>query len=200
MKKVKKVLVICLSAVLIMTSSLNTEASYVYTGSSVTTWEWFVTYRHYIYKDPTRWYVMFSNMDICPPVYHTQNHSSITLSYSISISYSSQTAVQFANQFGCTVSSQVIELTTQAGYGITQTESRSYAATGGVAATIPYDAPTGYYKMTLCHDFNSYRFDKYKDGQTDLISSDTAGIPYGVTYLAVLYSPSDSGSGYTIYG
>ena len=196
----KKRIAAALMAILILASGLNAHAYYEYTGTNFTVWEWFTTYRYYVYKDPDRWYVMFSGKDICPPYYHVENQSALTLSYTISVSYSSQTAVEFAYQFGCTVSAEVIEITTEAGHGVTQTSGYSIAATGGIAAHVPVDAPTGYYKMTLCHDFNSYRFDKYKNGQTTLISSDTAGIPYGVPYLAVLYSPTSSGSGYSIYG
>lgn len=156
-------------------------------------------YMYKIYKDNIMWAVMFPGKDICYPIYHVKNATAKTLSYERSAEYRSESAYAFASRWSVTASVEVIEAAVEKGFSRSYTQGLSVGTRAGVAAEIPITAPTGYYKMTICHNFEKYQFYKY-DEMGEFISSDYyAALPIRTPYLAVLYSTS-SDSGYTIYG
>jgi len=46
------------------------------------------------------------------------------------------------------------------GYGKTETMAFIISATGSVGRTVPSSASTGYYKMTICYDWEKVKLDK----------------------------------------
>lgn len=64
--------------------------------------------KYYVYKDSASWYYMMHQYDVCPPIYHTKNSGTTSLTYSQSISYGSQTSYSFSTAAGGTAGSKAV--------------------------------------------------------------------------------------------
>ena len=207
MKKTKRLVALFMVVVSIFVfAAVPASASYNSTGKSFNRSEGgflgigATKYTYKIYKDSSSWYSMFHNLDVCPAIYHSQNKGSTNLTYSKSKTYSSQTAASFSKSVGCSVGiSDLVGLTASATGGLTKTVGFSVTASGSVGRTIPSNASTGYYKMTICHNFYKYRLDKYKSGSSSLIASYYPAVATGSAYVAVLYGKTTSNSAYAKY-
>ena len=157
-------------------------------------------YTYKIYKDSSSWYVMYHDYDVCPAIYHPKGKGTTTLTYSQSKTLSEQTAYNFSCSIGCSVGiSELVNLTASATGGLTKASSCSITASGSVAQVIPSSASTGYYKMTICYNFEKFRLDKYKSGSSQIVASYYPALPVGKPYAAALYSTSTVDSTYKKY-
>ena len=207
MKKTRKIIMslfagIC-TGILIATSA---SATYNSTGKSFTNNEggFFgigaTKYNYKVYKDDTSWYAMFHYLDVCPAIYHSKGKGATSLTYNCSRSYTGTTAYQFGASIGANVKiSELVGLTATATGSQTKSYSYSVAASGSVGRTVPSNAKTGYYKMTICYNFDKFRLDKYKVGSSSILASYYPCLPKDNAYVAVLYSPSSSNSSYAKY-
>ena len=206
MKKTRKIIMslfagIC--TVLLMVTSAS--ATYYYTGKSFTNNEggFFgigsTKYNYKVYKDNNSWYAMFHYLDVCPAIYHSKGKGTTSLTYNCSKSYTGTSAYQFGASLGAKVEiPELVGLTAEVTGSQTKSYSYSVAASGSVGRTIPSNAKTGYYKMTICYNFNKYRLDKSEPGSSKFASYYPC-LPKGSAYVAVLYSPSSSNSSYAKY-
>ena len=204
MKKFKKFTALFLVVVsMFLIAATPANAAYYNTGKSFTLKEGgFLgigskTYTYKIYKDSANWYLMFHGCDVCPAIYHTKNSGSTNLTYSVSRTYSSQTAYSFSKSAGLTANAEMVSGTVSATGGMSKSYGYSVAASGSVGKTISSSAKTGYYKMTICYNFNKYQLKKYQ-GST-YKSSYYAALPKGNAYVAVLYGKNTSNSSYSKY-
>ena len=176
------------------------SAAYRSTGRSFSNWEGgrlfgigATEYTYKVYKDSGLWYVMFHHLDVCPPIYHSKNRGTTTLTYMHSKTYTGTTAYQFSASLGASIGiPELVNLTAGVTGGQTRSYSISVTASGKVGRTLPSPAETGYYKMTLCYNFDKYRLDKYKAGSSYRLASYYPCLPNGGAYVAVLYSKSNS--------
>lgn len=203
MKKLKGIIVLVL--VLILTTSLATvsDAAYKSTGKSFQIKRGgflgigATTYKYYVYKDSVEWYAMFHNYDVCPPIRHRQNRGETTLTYACSQSLSSESTYAFSLAMGCKAGSDIVNGTVSATGSQSRTRSYSIGATGSVGETIPARASTGYYKMTLCHNFYKYKLSEYVGNRRT--NTYYTAVPKGSPYVGVLYGKSTENSSYRLY-
>lgn len=204
MKNIKMVVSLLLVVCFVTFAAITPAgAAYSNTGKSFTLKEGGVlgigatTYKYKIFKDSDSWYVMFHDKDVCPAIYHKKGSGNTTLTYSVSRTYSSQSSYSFSTTAGLSAGADMVNATVSATSGMTQSYGYSVTASGSVGKTIKSDSKTGYYKMTICYNFDKYRLDKY-NGNT-LTAHYYAGIPKGNAYVAVLYGTSTSNSSYEKY-
>lgn len=204
MKRIKKVIALILIVVtMFLVASIPASAAYKNTGKSFTLKEGgflgigSTSYKYKIYKDSNNWYLMFHNFDVCPAIYHTKNRGATNLTYSKSRTYNSQTAYNFSVSAGLSAGKDLVNGTVGATGGMSKSYSYSVTASGSVGRTIPSSAKTGYYKMTICYNFDKYRLDKYKGNTYQKCYY--AALPKGSAYVAVLYGNTSSNSSYAIY-
>jgi hypothetical protein len=197
-------LTLAVSSTLVFPST-QAHAAYKNTGKSFTLTEGGVLgiggtkYVYKIFKEDKKRYKMYHNLDVCPAIYHTKNVGDITLKYSKSKTYSSQTAYKFSKSVGLKVPiAKVVELTAGVTHNITHTIKYSVSASNSVVVKLPAKSKTGYYKMTICHNYYKYRADKYKSGSSTKKASYYEGLPYGKAYVGVLYASEPVDSKYKI--
>ncbi len=88
-------------------------------------------YRYRIWKDTNDGYRIYNNLEVCPPIYHSQYSGNKNLSYSCSQTYSSETAYNFSVGVGCSVGIvELVSLTAQNAGGLTRTYGKRFTATG----------------------------------------------------------------------
>ena len=197
--RIKRFWTFLLFVVFIIIAGGHADAAFESTGHSFVLTEGGIQYLFYIHKNTDSSNYIFPNHDACYPIYHVKNNSSITLNYSLNVSYNSETTNQFAHRWTTGITNEELSLLIETEHLTQNTSGFSHGATGGVAATLQYSAPTGYYKLALCHNYRQYKLLKCTADGVGYIGSDIVSIPYGVPYLAVVFSTS-SGSGYSIYG
>lgn len=209
MKKLRKIIVSLIAgacAVVCMTAPAsayyyNTKKTFdIYEGGLFGSKVFATKYTYEVYKDSSSWYAMFHGLDVCPAIYHSKGKGSTTLTYSNSISYKSTTASEFSASLGASIGVEgIFEGTAGVTGGQTYTYGYSVTASGSVGRTLSSTAKTGYYKMTMCYNFDKYRLDKYKNGSTSILCSYYPCLPKGSPYIAVLYGASTSNSSYSKY-
>lgn len=199
MKRITKIITTALALLIVCIAAIApVSATYEYKGSFEHKEGGFLgigatSYTYKVYRDNIEAYLMYHSKDVCPPVYHTKDRGTIELSYTNSISISSQTAFNFSKSLGLEVGiEELVKLAASASNGLEFTTGITVTASGTVGKTLPADSPTGYYKFTPCQNFHQRRLDKYKTGSTVLLSSEHCFIPEGKTYLASLYSKDNS--------
>ncbi len=207
-KTFKKVITIILAAMMLfifLAIPANAiDPGYIYVGSRDETegalW-WKKTYTYKVYEDPNWARAFYPNKSICSPYYHQQGGADFTLSYTQSGTISAQVAVDFSRSLGLSAGSTAISIMVQVAQTFSTATGMSWAASGGVAASINSIAPTGYYLMVPARNFRRYETDKMLKGTTNVISSEYS---YGIvrnTYLLVIYDTSNAGaSNYHVYG
>lgn len=207
MKKAKRMIALLLVIVSVMAmAALPVNAAYVNTGKSFSLREGgflgigATSYTYKIFKDNRSWYAMFHRLDVCPAIFHSKGKGPTSLTYMQSKTYTSQTADDFSVSVGGSVGiSKLVGLTAEATGGQTKSYSYAVSASGSVGRTIPSTASTGYYKMTICYNFDKFRLDKYKSGSSSRTASYYPCLPKGNAYVSVLYGTSTSNSAYTKY-
>lgn len=199
MKRITKVITTVLVLLIVcITAIAPVNATYEYKGSFVNNEGGFIgigatSYTYKVYRDNVEAYLMYHSKDVCYPLFHTNGTGTIELSYTRSVSISSETAYNFSRSLGLEVGiAKLVELAASASNGLQKTTGISVTASGTVGTTLPSYSPTGYYKLTPCQNFHQRRLDKYKTGSNLLLSSEYCFIPENATYLAVLYSKDNS--------
>ena len=199
MKRISRVITIALALLMVCITVISTaSAAYVYQGSFENKEGGFLgigatSYTYDVFRDSVGAYAMYHSQDACYPLYHTKNSGTIELSYTKSVSVSSQTAFNFSKSLGLELEiEELVGLAASVSSGLEVTTGITVTASGTVGTTIASSAPTGYYKLTPCQNFHQRRLDKYKTGSTLLLSSDYCFIPEGDTYIATLYSTDNS--------
>lgn len=151
----------------------------------------FTTYDYEVYKDTTNW-VCLTGLNLTSAIRHTKNSGSKSLSFSISQTYSRQTANEFSTSLGGEAGvDKMVTACVDSGYGITVTVGREYQISSTVEATIPASADSGYYKLHVCYNYYAMKIIQRKDNVQKAMRE--VAMPYGESYAAVLYS-SDASS------
>lgn len=149
-----------------------------------------VRYYDYIcYKHTSSWYLM-TGLNLTMALYHSKNSGNKSLAFTMSQTYSSETAKNFSVGAGADAGiGDMVKASVELGYGVTKTTKREYQASSTIQATIPASANTGYYKMQICHNFYQMKITRQRTDGTEATTHYMA-IPYGTSYAAVLYSSS----------
>lgn len=185
---IKKTLCATTALFCLATSGSSVFASYSSTPNGrFSTVESKKSYIYDYYKDDASWYVMMYDYDACSPVYHVKNAGTTSLTYTNSFSYMKQSAYSFSSGMGLGASSEAVSQTCSFTGGMTYTKSFTCTASSQVGRTLPSSAKTGYYKFTLCHNFDKYKLKKHND-KDKYLSTTYCGIPKGDAYIALLYS------------
>ena len=207
MKKTRKLVTLVVAIITVFVITANpTSAAYYDTGILFANQEGgflgvgATTYVYKVYKDSSSWYTMFHSLDVCPAIYHSKYGGTTTLTYSVARTYTAQNSYSFSSSVGATVGiSELVGLTANATNGQTQSYSYSVAATGTVGRTIPSTASTGYYKMTICYNFDKFKLAKYYTNGTPLNQYYYPCLPKGNAYVSVLYGTTTNNSSYSKY-
>ncbi|MCI6400360.1 MAG: hypothetical protein SPF51_00220 [Candidatus Fimivicinus sp.] len=189
--KLKKITAFFLALVtLACIFSVSASASSTYKGT-VKLWGVIRYYNYKVYKDDASWYRM-TKINVTPTIYHTQNTGSKNLAFTIGGSYSSETAKSFSSSIGCNVGfGDAVTAGVNLGLGLSKSKSFTVAASGTVGSTVPASARSGYYKMTICYNFNKLYVDQYRTDGT-YCDSTTVCLPVGNAYVATLYSSNNT--------
>lgn len=195
---------IIIVSTLICTFSISANAAFVYTGVDVESPEGGflgigrTTYTYKIFKDTRDWFVIFSNKNLCDPQYHLINNGLVYLIQDRDVEYTSESAYQFATRWECNTSRDVINKTTEAGFGLMQTVGKVFASGGTYNFTLSATAPTGYYRTNVCHPYELYMYEKYDPDGNRVEGDYEAIIPIDLPVVKVIYS-NNSGTGGSIY-
>lgn len=195
---------IIIVATLLCTFCISVNAAFENTGVSLISSEGgFLgigakNYRYDVYIDSRDWYVIFSDKNLCSPQYHVYNNGYTELHQDRVVTYSSESAYEFATRWPCNTSEDVIIKTVQAGYGIANTIAKGYAIDGINDIAVPATAPTGYYRTNVCHPYDLFKYEKYDSIGVYVGGTYEAIIPVGLPVIKVIYS-QDSGTGGSIY-
>ena len=189
--KLKKITAFFLALVtLACIFSVSASASSTYKGT-VKLWGVIRYYNYKVYKDDASWYRM-TKINVTPTIYHTQNTGSKNLAFTIGGSYSSETAKSFSSSIGCNVGfGDAVTAGVNLGLGLSKSKSFTVAASGTVGSTVPASARSGYYKMTICYNFNKLYVDQSRTDGT-YCDSTTVCLPVGNAYVATLYSSNNT--------
>lgn len=167
---------------------LRVNHNYVYVGTAKY-WGAVRYYYYDCYKDTINWYVM-TGLNLTMAISHTKNSGPKELGFTISQTYSSQTANEFSVSLGAEAGvADMVKASAGLGYGVTNTVGRSYQASSTVKAIILASADTGYYKMHVCYNYYAMKIIQKKTDNTFVASKEIA-MPFGESYSAVLYSPT----------
>lgn len=157
-----------------------------------TYWGVIRNYDYLCYKDTANsWYAMLG-MNLTSAVYHSKNSGDKALSFSVSQTYSIETASEFSVGVGGEAGvGDMVKASVALGCGRSQTVGKSFQVSSTIQATIPASSKTGYYKMQVCHNFYKMKITRQRtDGtypETQLLK-----MPYGEPYAAVLYSSTNT--------
>lgn len=147
-----------------------------------------------VYKDSSKWYCW--RRTITDPVRHSYGYET-QLCYEKSVSISSQTAVEFGVELGCTATAYFVEASLSTSYGMSVSAGIEVTESTSVAYTIPATKPTSYYRIVIASEFYKFRNDMYygmfrtppTSNQT-IVLSEVTKIPRSDPYVALLVSPS----------
>jgi len=210
MTKFKSIVAVLMTACcLFVVFASPASAAYVNTGTTISRCEGGVHplgvhigctgYDYKVFQDNAAVWAVVHPLDVCLAKYHVKNTGTSTLTYSIARTYYSETAVSFSQNLGGGADAGLISLVAEKGFGLTQTFGFSVTASGSVGQEIPAGANTGYYKLTICSNYNKLRLDKYQNGTGPSLSV-YENVPYGYPYVATLYSQSSDFSNMSIWG
>ena len=172
---------------------MNVRATYNYSFIGKRTYKWVLRdYDYYCYKDTANsWYAMLG-LNLTGAVYHSAGTGDKSLSFTISQSYSNETAGSFSTSVGGEAGvADMVTASVDLNCGIERTLGRRYQKSGTIAATIPVSAKTGYYKLHVCHNFYAMKITQQLTDGTNQTTRHIA-MPYGESYAAVLYSGNAS--------
>ncbi len=173
-------------------NSVSTFSNGDYIKVGEKTYRAIIRYYDYIcYKHKSAWYIM-TGLNLTMALYHSKNSGSKSLSFTMSQTYSSETAREFSVGAGAeTGIDDMVKACVELGYGVTKTTKREYQVSSTIQATIPATSNTGYYKMQVCHNFYKMKIIRQRTDGTEA-STHIMAIPYGTSYAAVLYSSSNA--------
>jgi len=208
MKQLRRALVAICTVVLVFAimSPTVTSAGFYNTGKTITRKEggllgsgiFGTTYTYEIWKSDAWWYVMFP-LDVCIAIHHSKNTGDKSLTYSVAQTYTTESAFTFSTNTGGTIDSGLVTMTIEQGFSQTYTTGLQVAASGSVGSVIPSNSDSGWYKMSICYNFDRLRYDKY-EGNTYLGSSN-GNLPEGDSFVATLYNPTaNTHFGFQIWG
>lgn len=146
-----------------------------------------IRYIYYVYKMSSSYYKM-TGLNLSDAVYHKKGAEKITLSYTKSATYTSQTANNFSLSVGGEAGVyDMVSACVALGTGVTQTSGKEYKITSTVKYEIPASKETGYYKLHVCYNYYKTKVVQEKaDGTT--VATKYISMPFGESYTAVLYS------------
>lgn len=175
----------------VVPTPMDGGTNFTYTGKS---FPWVVgsnTYTCKIYKATPTYYRIYSNKYAGPLIYHAKNTGGVTLTQTLSVSLSSQTATSFSSSVGMTVDAYVVQGTINEGYGISSTIGTTFGIENAVSFQIPSSASTGYYRINALHNYLGFRINRMKNNTLNNLYY--CGIPTGQPYLGVIFSTSSGG-------
>lgn len=147
------------------------------------------------------WYAIFG-LDLSLPCY--KGASAMTLTQTISQTYTAQLAYEFSHSVGGTADAKIFEVTTSITNSVSATVSKSFSIERSVSYELEKTDPVGYYKIGVCHDIYRHSVRVYNDSIEQYSLTDE-GIyydmptPRGVAYNALLHSATSSSTGYGKY-
>lgn len=119
-------------------------------------------YYYDVERNTTNWILFHHNLDACYPIYHVKGYGDTTLAYQRDVSYTKEKSTTFSTSIEASGTIGGIEAAISAGYEQSWTESVQFTKSGSVSQTVPSDSSTGYYKMTLSHNFHKYSVSAYR--------------------------------------
>ncbi len=149
-------------------------------------------YFYDVERSTTNWILFHHNLDACYPIYHVKGQGDTTLAYQRDVSYTREKSSSFSTSISAGGTIGGIDAAISAGYEQTWTESVQFTKSGSVSQTIPSGNSTGYYKLTLCHNFHKYSVSAYRYYNYQYSWTEYPCVPYGKGYMATLYNPYDT--------
>ena len=180
----------------LLASSMTANAAWDYVGVKSERY-----YYYNIYRDTTHWIVFHHNLDACNPIYHVKWSGDKHLNFQRDVTYTRESSKSFSASITGGGSGDIVEAAVTIGGEVSWTTSKSWTKSGSVGHDISSDAPSGYYKMTICHNFHKYWVTKCNNSDHLMVNSEYPCIAYGEAYVATLYNPNNTtSSGWRIYG